>query len=128
MSCPLVPQVNTTARFRPRGSQQCRTKSVELEYSPLSSSPTHRQSPRRKSSLGLVQKLNMRRRHSMAALPPRELSPLPTGTRMKRRSYEEGHMSGSAGELRQGGTFKYHPALPQFCIYKDSRLSGSPIK
>ncbi|XP_038074700.1 1-phosphatidylinositol 4,5-bisphosphate phosphodiesterase eta-2-like isoform X2 [Patiria miniata] len=96
--------VNNTARFKPRGSQ-CRTKSVELDYSPLSSPTHHRQSPRRKSSLGLVQKLNMRRRHSMAALPPRELSPLPApGTRMKRRSYEEGHvMTGSAGELRPGG-------------------------
>ncbi|XP_022109274.1 uncharacterized protein LOC110989296 isoform X2 [Acanthaster planci] len=97
--------VNNTARYRPRGSQ-CRTKSVELEYSPLSSSPTHHRlaSPRRKSSLGLVQKLNMRRRHSMAALPPRELSPLPApGMRMKRRSYEEGHMTGSAGELSPGG-------------------------
>ncbi|XP_033641885.1 uncharacterized protein LOC117302180 [Asterias rubens] len=91
--------LNSTARFRPRGSH-CRTKSMELEYSPLSSSPTHRLSPRRKSSLGIVQKLNMRRRHSMAALPARELSPLPFGTRMKRRSYEDGNLTGSAGELR----------------------------
>ena len=106
-----VSQVNNTARFKPRHSQ-CRTKSVELDYSPLSS-PTHRLSPRRKSSLGIVQKLNMRRRHSMAALPATELPPLPFGTRMKRRSYEDGNLTGSAGELSPGGNF--HLVLCHFC-------------